>query len=527
MENNLGGASPGEPREQTLTPSLSISEWEPEEINGGPAEDFRSPVRYGLDPRVLLASGILRNPAIPKEALKRSQSLCRQDSFKEARKTLAPHNDLGDPASNALRLALLARCAFHGVGAEPGKALDRALGAFRELGDDAAAARLRILRGEYLIGRGELEHAERDLKRSIRDLERMDDPLRAARARGLLARICLLRGDANEALSMSADALARCGSHAGYGAMVHLERARIHAYRNAETEVARDLVEAERALRSRTNLTDRLRPRIARAESLVIMGDRNRALRGLRRLLVDVVTIEDARMRADVHLLLGLAALDSDPTVARRFLLRARHLHDGVDATYGQIRTDIALARVEHRLALHVGPRMEALTRWDISELPLLQFELTVARAEIFGASRPAVARRALLVARDVAAEGGLRAFMGEATRSLKFGDLLADDELAELTPVERRRAGMRRETLDEGPAPQPMNDGKPSIAVNLSPSPTRADAGISMRSGAERIRRAPRRAVTSPRPDAARAPKRQASDTGTSSDSAPRPKSG
>ncbi|MEO0814637.1 MAG: hypothetical protein AAFY60_17380, partial [Myxococcota bacterium] len=98
--------------------SVSISRWAEVRSVPRPREVARE-VRFGIDPQVLLASGILRNPAVPEEALERARRLCAQARFREARATLVPHLNNADSAVAADVRGVLADCALRGVGSDP------------------------------------------------------------------------------------------------------------------------------------------------------------------------------------------------------------------------------------------------------------------------------------------------------------------------------------------------------------------------------------------------------------------------
>ncbi|MEM6733286.1 MAG: hypothetical protein AAF658_17130, partial [Myxococcota bacterium] len=381
-----------------MTTSVSVSRW------GGPppappaeGDGQAQQVRYGIDPQVLMASGILRNPAIPEQALERAKSLCAQSRYSEARAALVPHLNNADSAVEAELRGVLAECALRGVGSEPRAAIEEALASHRLSGDDRRVALMLTLSAELDLQTGEFRHARKSLKEAYAIFRERKERAPASRVSTLMAEVELLSGDTNRALDFARQAAKEAGEGTESTSAVRLVLARIHAHRNAPNEVARDLVEAERLSRSRVSLAERLRPRIARAETLLTLGFDKRALRGLRRVLIDVVTLEDTQVRAKVHLLLGLSSVASDATFARRHLKRARHLYEGFEATYGMTRADLGLLRVEHRLGLNTRPRLESLESVDLDRWPLLRAQLAIARVEIFSGSRPAVCRRAVL----------------------------------------------------------------------------------------------------------------------------------
>ncbi len=441
-----------------------------------PPREESPQVRYGLDPQVLMSSGILRNPAVPEEALERASRLCAQARFREARATLVPHLNNADSTIAADVRGLLAECALRGVGTDPREAIEEALAACRRSGDRARLAMVSTLRGELLLETGELDPAEEALQEARRIHLDAGETRAAARAQALLARVALLRGDANRALELTRIAADEAGDGTDVAASVRLIRANVQAHRNAPDDVARDLVEAERLLRSRVSAADRLRPRIARAETLLVLGFDSRALRGLRKLLIDVVSLEDTQIQARVHLLLGLAALREDATFARRHLMRARHLYDSYGAAYGATRADIGLLRVEHRLGLNPRPRLQGLESRDLTQWPLLAAQLNIARVEIHAGARPAVCRRKLLEERERAASKGQRALMSEIDQALVDCGLAGDD-IRDLTPVERRH---RRTLRVAGqPLPAVLTEVRPEPAVNLPPKSGR---GVTLR---------------------------------------------
>lgn len=474
-----------------MTSSVSISRW------GGvrpppPPREESPQVRYGIDPQVLMSSGILRNPAVPEEALERARRLCAQARFREARATLVPHLNNADSTIGAEVRGLLAECSLRGVGSDPREAIEAALAALRVAGDRSQLASVLTLRGELQLETGELD-AARDALREARSIQlELGATGAAARAQALLAQIELLRGDANRALDLARVATTEAGEGTDASAIARLIRARIQAHRNAPDEVARDLVEAERLLRGRMSPADRLRPRIARAETLLTLGFDSRALRGLRKLLIDVVSLEDTQVQARVHLLLGLAALREDATFARRHLMRARHLYDSYGADYGATRADIGLLRVEHRLGLNPRPRLQALEGRDLRRWPLLAAQLNIARVEIHAGARPAVCRRKLLEERERAAASGQRALMSEIDQALVDCGL-ADDDIRDLTPVERRHRKTLR--IAGQPLPAAFTEVRAEPAVNLPP---KTERGVTLRGEATRPDSRPRRTLRS-----------------------------
>ncbi|MEO1170808.1 MAG: hypothetical protein AAFX94_01990, partial [Myxococcota bacterium] len=427
--------------------SVSVSRWAdgapatsdeqaslPSGLRTGVLEEVLSPPEggskgfsYGIDPQVLLASGILRNPAIPEQALERAKSLCAQARYREARAALVPHVNNAESALDAQLRGVLAECSLHGGGAEPAVAIADALERFEDRGEVEPAAQMRVLLAELQLQTGDFSSAKDNLCHARRIFRDTACPRQSARVGALLARLTLLSGDSHAALETVEGAAQEAALGTLAAAMNRLERARIHAYRNDPNRVARDLVEAERILRSRMSLALRLQPRIVRAETLNILGYRSRALRGLRKLLIDVVTLEDTHVRARVHLLLGNAAIDEDATFARRYLMRARHLYETFGGEYGAAEADIGLVRVEQRLGLNPRPRLRALESRDLSEWSLLASRLAIAKAEIFAGSRPAVIRRGLLEARERAAKHGLRAVMAEIDNTLRRHGLIED----------------------------------------------------------------------------------------------------
>lgn len=443
-------------------------------LDEAPAQPGESQkVLYGIDPQVLLASGILRNPAIPEQALERAKSLCAQARYREARATLVPHINTPERALDAKLRGVLAECALHGGGAEPRAAIADALERFENQGQTEAAAHMRVLLAELLIQTGDFVDAQRNLAQARRVFRESSLDRQVTHASALIARLTLLRGDSNAALSEVEIASEEAGVGTQAAALIRLERARIHAYRNDPNKVARDLVEAERILRSRMSLALRLQPRIVRAETLNILGYRSRALRGLRKLLIDVVTLEDTQLRARVHLLLGNSAIDEDATFARRYLMRARHLYETFGGEYGAAEADIGLVRVEQRLGLNPRSRLEALESRDLSKWNLLTSKLAIAKAEIFAGSRPAVIRRGLLEARERAAENGLRAVMAQLDETLRrYG--LVEDHGIELTPVEKRRRA-REPRCRHQPLPTAFTEADPEPAVNIVPTKARS----------------------------------------------------
>jgi len=72
--------------------------------------------RFGIDPAVLLSSGVLRDTAVPEQASLRAKSLIEVGRFREARSILVPHTHCAPGTLRARIVDQLAQCAMYGGG---------------------------------------------------------------------------------------------------------------------------------------------------------------------------------------------------------------------------------------------------------------------------------------------------------------------------------------------------------------------------------------------------------------------------
>ena len=398
-----------------------------------PPHDFR----FGIDPEILFASGILRDPSIPDQASLRARSLIEVGRFREARSMLIGHAHSAPEPLKRTIVDQLSQCAMHG-GGDWRTQLSKALEAHDKAGSlsDRATSHQRL--GEMFLLCGDIAKADEHFLDADRLYSTVVDPGRTARVGALRARLALRAGRTEHALDRVDEALQRLGGREPRArAFAQLERARIQAARGREDDAARELIQAEVILGVSGNAAERLQTRLVRAEALVTLGDVARAMKGLRRLLHEATSIEDVATRASVHALYGQACLDDEPAQARRHLMRAHHLWAGIDAGYQMAMCELMLARADHRLSLNPSSRLKALSQRPLKAWPLIRAHLAIARGEIYGSAKPDKARRAILEARAYAARNGTMSLVRALDRVLIAQRLVALDELESLTPVD------------------------------------------------------------------------------------------
>ncbi|MBC7794855.1 MAG: hypothetical protein H7Z43_14210, partial [Clostridia bacterium] len=260
-----------------------------------PPHDFR----FGIDPEILFASGILRDSSIPDQASLRARSLIEVGRFREARSMLIGHAHCSEPLKRTIT-DQLAQCTMHG-GGDWRTELTKALEAHDKAGNlfDSAASHQRL--GEMFLLCGEIAKADESFLEADRRYSTVIDPGRTARVGALRARLALRAGRTDHALNRVDEALQRLGGREPRArAFAQLERARIQAARGREDDAARELVQAEVILGVSGNAAERLLTRLVRAEALVMLGDVTRAMKGLRRLLHEATHLEDIATRASV-----------------------------------------------------------------------------------------------------------------------------------------------------------------------------------------------------------------------------------
>ncbi len=414
-----------------MSASVPIGKWQ------APAAPIEVGPR-GLEPEVLLEHGILGDPDDPDDALRRARGLAEQGHYREARSLLLPHaNQEGGGARDIAEI--LALCALRMNGAAAAPALEQALEAHLAADELAGAARLHRHLGELHLAKGELRMADSYLRDAAAIYVRLHEPaegalVECARAQGRLRAGYLDR--ALRRVERALSTLAQAGQPRAE-ALARLDRARILANQGQAHLAARDLLAAERHLGVSGNQSDRVHVRLTRAETLVATGELARAANGLKRLLTEVVDLDDSATCAMVHLLLGQALTDQEPVAARRHLMRARHLYEGLRHGYFVTACDIALGRVEARMGLNPRSRLAPLTDKALAEWPLLMARLWVARAEMAAAEDPEGARRLIYRARGFAIDSGNRALLRDADRTLFARGLAQSHEVEELTPVD------------------------------------------------------------------------------------------
>ncbi|MBI5507212.1 MAG: hypothetical protein HY903_00540 [Deltaproteobacteria bacterium] len=404
----------------------------------GAGNDAAPPLSAGLPPELLLKEGILSDPEKPDQAYRRARGLAQHGRYKAARDLLCPHSRVEDPALRLKINELLARCAMRGGGGDWEELLTATGAGYDAAGDKLGAARARRDLGEMFLDAGRIEEAEVLFKAATEAFVAQADQVRAAKVECLRARARLRAGYVRRALDRITAAVFTF-TELGDGralALARLERACILARSGDGIAAARDLLAAERYLSSSGSAFDRLRARLARAECLLILGDHERAAHGLKRILVDVVDLEEIPIRAYVHTLLGQALMELDPSAARQALMRGRHLYASVKLDYQVVVADLALARVEHRVGLDARGRLKQLVGRPIVNWPCLASMMSLARAELFAERNPDQARLALFKARSFAADSGDRALLAEVDRVLLMTGLATADEVQRLTPA-------------------------------------------------------------------------------------------
>ncbi len=402
-----------------------------------PANADEHDLNFGIDPEVLLASGILRDPNDPQQASLRAKSLIEVGRFREARSILHGHTHSAPEPVRSRIVDQLAQCAMYG-GGDWRSELEKALENHKLVGLNHEAALSHHRLGDMHLLAGQFVEADTHFLAADRLFSLLGDAGKTARVGASRARLKLRMGQLERALDRIDETLQRLGDREPrIRAHAKLERARIQACRGREDDAARELIQAEGVLGVSANATDRIITRLARAEALLVLGDSARAARGLRRLLAEAIGIEDVATRALVHALFGQALLDSDPTQARRHLTRAHHLFGNIAAEYQMASCELYLARVDQRLGLNPRARLKALMQRPLGEWPLLQAELAIARAEIYGREQPERARITLLKVRTFATSRGHMSLARVIDAVLVEQRLAAAPELDDLTPVD------------------------------------------------------------------------------------------
>jgi len=388
-----------------------------------------------LDPDRLIEAGILSNPDKPEGAYRLARGLVRQGQYKEARNLLYPHARTAPCGLRPKIAELLGVCAIHS-GGEWRELLEAAACGYAQYGEQASVAQVRQHIGDMLLVLGEFKAADDNYLEASKAFRAAGETARAALADCMRARVRLRAGHIESALACVDRALTELMPlrRARDEGIARLDRALILAYLGDRSTCAKELLSAERMLATTGNRSDQVRTRLARAETLLILGDTRRACAGLRRLLADVVDLEDIATRAHVHMLLGRALLTDKPPNARRNLMRAKHLYQSIDSAFGLANCELFLAQIEHRLGFAVHGRLRSLTASPLDQWPLFAAELRAVRAETIADSSPDLARSLLFEARKFAVRSGNRSLARTTDLCLRRARLVASDDL---TPIE------------------------------------------------------------------------------------------
>ncbi len=393
-----------------------------------PSAEAAPPPAVGLAPEVLLRAGILRDPNDPEQAYARARTLARHGHYREARNLITPHARTTDDALSRRITELLARCALYGAGGDAEQLLGAALAAHQKANDVVGVARMHRDLGELHVAQGRFDEADAQLKRAHDLFIAQGERSRAGLVECLRARARVAAGLVERAtarIEAALHLLAQEGDVRGLS-LARLEKARILALQGDGEAAAKELVAADRYLSTSGSALERLMGRLARAECLYYVGEPRRAADGLKRILIDVVDLEEASIRAFVHTLLGQCLADLHPSAARQYLMRGRHLYETLKQDYHVTRCDIALARVEQRIGLNARSRLKTISGADLGRWPLLAAEYNIARALVSAERDPERAREALLRSRAFAAENHNHALLAQADHALLTTGLVA-----------------------------------------------------------------------------------------------------
>ena len=352
------------------------------------------PVR-ALEPEHLMQAGILSNPNTPEGAYRRARGLVRQGHYQEARNLLYPHARSAPCALRPKIAELLGVCAVHG-GGDWRQLLEAALSGYADFSDATSMARVHQHMGDMLLVIGRFDEASSSFRAASSLFRGQGDAARAAMADCRRARVQLRAGHIKSALACVDRALTELMplSRARDEGLARLDRARILAYLGDSETCAKELISAERMLATSGNRSDRVRARLARAETFLILGQTPRARAGLRRVLADVVDLEDVATRAAAHMFLGRSLIGESPIKARRNLMRAKHLYQTINSDFGVANCELSLSLVEHRLGFAVHGRLRQLADFPLEKWPLFAADLRRVRAETIAGKKPDLARR-------------------------------------------------------------------------------------------------------------------------------------
>ncbi len=484
-----------------MSVSVSIGNWQA-------ASPHALPAARALEPELLLEHGILGDPADPQHATRRARGLVQQGRYRDARALLLPHARVEGALGRTIT-ELLATCAIHSGNSDAEALLSQALNAYLQADDRASAGRVHRALGELLLARGSFAAAEQHFAAAATIFARLDESTQMALVDSLRAQLLMRAGYADRALAHLDATLLHLDADRNprIDAIARLERARVQAYRGDVVAAARDLLVAERKLGVSGSTSDRLRARIVRAEALVITGEGERAAPGLKRLLLDVVDLDEVAVSAWVHTLLGQALVEHSCGSARQHLMRGRHLYASLQHHYFVAACDIALARVEARLGLNPRGRLAKLTQGVFAEWPFLAARLQITRAEIGANEDPEAARLQLYRARMFGLESGNRTLAREAERTL-FRIGVVNRDVADLTPVDTKQNTAPPQPVVE-PVPMTVaNTFAPALAVGENDGAPSAESP--QRHNAQRLvsTEAPNRTVPDLRPPRAVGPR-------------------
>lgn len=423
-----------------LARKMTSRDDKPQGKRGGDITAPRSP--SVLLPEELLRAGILSDPSTPAGAYKRARGLVRQGGFKEARTLLLPHQLTAAGGLRPKIAELLGVCAMQ-VGGEWQPLFEQALRDYRECGDGAGQARVLRHLGEMSMDAGKFKAADVYFRNAANLFNDIGEKYRAADVVRLRARVRVRAGKFVEAMQRVDESLRALVTlnRPREEALTRIDRAVILAYMGQAASCAKELVFAERLLATSGNQVDRVQARLRRAETLFILGDADRAISGIKRILADVVALDHVCTRAWCHLLLGRALTQRDPVAARRNLMRARHLYGSIDSAFGLANTDVFLGILEHRMGLNVLERLRGVADAPLGEWPLFTAYLQLARAEVIAKSKPENARRMLFEARTFATRTQNRYLMGLLDATLRRLELVNGEEASMLTPVRPKAA--------------------------------------------------------------------------------------
>lgn len=379
----------------------------------------------------LVEAGILSPPDSPQGAYRRATALLRQGQYQEARALLYPHVRSAPGGLRANIAELLATCAVH-LGGDWTSLIDSAFQGRTLPGEKARVYRLL---GDAQHQQGAFVMADESYHRCAELYMEAGDRVKAALANCRRARVQLRAGHITAALQRvdrSLDVLLPLKRPRDEG-VVRLDRARILASMGQGEASAKEAVWGERLLAASGNQVDRSEARLARAEALWILGESERAVRGLERVLEEVADIDDVETRAWVHTLLGRALISDSISNARRHLMRGKHLYERLRSTFGLATCELWMSQAEHRMGLAVYERLRTLAQHDLSEWPLYEAELKTVRAEVLSQKDPERARRLLFDARQFGVSSGNRSLARRVDNALLQLGLVATEDLEPL----------------------------------------------------------------------------------------------